>query len=116
MQYQWRIALISNQQVAQPSSPLPQTVQALAIGHRPTPEAAQAEEFIGSMNLLIHERTAKIHGVGPQHVEEQLADRDASTQSYVVGSLAVHLRKHGFGNSIAPVVHRNQVWSGSTGE
>jgi len=89
MQYQWRIPLIFNQQVAQPSSPLPQTVQDLAIGHRPTPEAAQAEEFIGSMKLLIHERKAKIHGVGPQHVEEQLADRDASTQSYIIRSLAV---------------------------
>ncbi len=57
--------LIFNQQVAQPSSPLPQPIQDLAIGHWPTPEAAQPEELIGSMKLLIHERKAKIHCIGP---------------------------------------------------
>ena len=103
-------------QMSTPLSPLPQSVQDLAIGHWPTPEAAQPEKLIGSMKLLIHERKAKIHGVGPQHVEEQLADRDASTQSYIIRSLAVYLRKHGFGDPIAPVVYRNQVWSGSTWE
>src|SRR6266480_3050403 len=74
-------------QMSTPLSPLPQSVQDLAIGHWPTPEAAQPEKLIGSMKLLIHERKAKIHGVGPQYIEEQLADRDASTQSYIIGTL-----------------------------
>jgi hypothetical protein len=58
-----------------------QPVQELAIGYLPAPEAAQAEELIGSMYLLIDETKGKIHRVGPQNAEEQLADGDAPTNA-----------------------------------
>ncbi len=70
-------------------SPLRQLVQKLSIGYWPAAEAAQAEEFIGSMYLLIHETKGKIHRVGPEYAEEQFADGDAPTNAQVVGCLTV---------------------------
>jgi hypothetical protein len=46
---------------ALPLSPLRQPVQEHTIGHLNTPEAAQAEELIGSMLLFIPQREGEIH-------------------------------------------------------
>jgi len=96
-------------------SALPQSVQEPAISHLTTTEAAQAEKLIGSMLLFIRQREGEIYCISPQHAEEQIADRKAPTNALVVGSLPIHLRKHRLGNTIAPVVHWNQVWFGSAG-
>lgn len=95
---------------------VPQPVQKHAVGPLPVPETAQAEELIGSMLLLIQQREAEIHCVGPQQAEEQLADGQAPTNAHEVRCPAVHLLVHFPCGLIAPVVHRNQVWFGSARE
>ena len=87
-------------------------MQHLAIRARPPLEAAQTEELVGSVDLLVHESPGEADRVGSQVAEEESADRNAAARADVVGLFAIDFSQDIGGCLVPPVIGGDQIGSG----
>ena len=86
-----------------------------AIRARTAPEATQAEELVGRVDLLVHQSPGEADGVGSQVSEEEFTDRNAAARTSGVGFFAIDFSQNVGGCLIAPVIGGDQLGPGGAG-